>query len=48
MDQVTMVPEKWRVLAKLEYGAAMASNNNMRFTTQFHPEKLILKKVIFY
>ena len=40
MDQVTMVPEKWRVLAYSSNNivAAMASNNNMRFATQFHPE----------
>ncbi len=40
MDQVTVVPDDWDVVAYSSNNviAAMASNNHMRVATQFHPE----------
>ncbi len=40
MDQVTIVPDDWEVVAYSSNNivAAMASNDHLRFATQFHPE----------
>ena len=57
MDQVTMVPDDWEVVAYSSNNivAAIASNDHLRFATQFHPEvshteegDILLNNFLFY